>query len=378
MPKISDPRTVATVLFLIALAVLPAITEALDEPFYMDLAIKVMIFAIAAASLDLILGYGGMVSFGHAAYLGIGGYAVAVFSFYGIDNGFLQFAVTILASAAVALVIGAISLRTGGVYFIMITLAFTQMLFFLGISIEEYGGDDGINTNRSEFIEAIDLNDQTTFYYFVFVVMLACLVVLRRIVASRFGQVIRGARSNDRRMAAIGFPTYRYRLTAFVISGTMCGIAGALFANLNEFLTPEVMGWQISGEIMVMVIMGGMGSIFGPVFGAAAFLVVEDYMKDITQHWMLFFGPLLVFLVLFAKGGIYGLFPKHLADAPKFLLGCVIVIGGFWGYAVLIDLVGVDYTALIFLALIVAARFWRQSLETLRRLRSPADGKTPT
>ena len=306
-----DPRGLWLVGGLAVLVLVPPIAAVLDEPYYPTLFARVMIFAIAAVSLDLILGYGGMVSFGHAAYLGIGGYAVAILSFYGIDNGFLQFAVAVVASASIALVIGAICLRTTGVYFIMITLAFTQMLFFLGISIEEYGGDDGLNTNRSEFIDALDLSDDTVLYYFILVVMIFCVYVTRRIVRSRFGMVVQGARSNEQRMQAIGFPTYRYKLTAFVIAGTMCGVAGALLANLTEFVTPEYMTWFRSGEIMVMVLMGGMGTVFGPLFGAAAFLLLEEVLSSLTEHWMIIFGPLLVILVLFARRGIYGMFAKR-------------------------------------------------------------------
>ena len=306
-----DPRRLWLAGGLAVLVLVPPIAAVLDEPYYLTLFARVMIFAIAAVSLDLILGYGGMVSFGHAVYLGIGGYAVAILSFYGIDNGFLQFAVAVAASASIALVIGAICLRTTGVYFIMITLAFTQMIFFLGISIEEYGGDDGLNTNRSEFIAALDLNDDTVLYYFILAVMIFCVYVTRRIVRSRFGMVVQGARSNEQRMQAIGFPTFRYKLTAFVIAGTMCGVAGALLANLTEFVTPEYMTWFRSGEIMVMVLMGGMGTLFGPLFGAAAFLLLEEVLSSLTENWMIIFGPLLVILVLFARKGIYGMFAKR-------------------------------------------------------------------
>ena len=307
---LSNPRTLAVVLGFVALASVPPIAAVLDEPYYLALVARIMIFAIAAVSLDLILGYGGMVSLGHAAYLGVGGYAVAIFSFYGIDNGFLQFAAAIAASALVALAIGAICLRTSGIYFIMITLAFTQMLFFLGVSIEEFGGDDGIGTNRSTFGDVLDLNDDTSLYYFIFTILLLFVYILRRLVNSRFGMVIRGARSNDRRMQAIGFPTYRYKLVAFVIAGTMCGVAGALLANLSEFVTPGYMHWFRSGEILVMVLMGGIGTLFGAIFGAATFLLLEDILSDLTEHWMIVFGPFLVFLVLFAKRGIYGLIPE--------------------------------------------------------------------
>ncbi len=311
MASLTTPRMLATLIGFAGLALVPPITGVIDEPFYLTLFARVMIFAIAAVSLDLIMGYGGMVSFGHAAYLGIGGYAVAILSFHGIDNGFLQFAIAIVGSAVIAFFIGAVSLRTGGVYFIMITLAFTQMLFFLGISLEKYGGDDGINTYRSEFVQGIDLGDDTHLYYFIFAILAVCVYLSRRIVNSRFGMVVRGAHSNDRRMQAIGFPTYRYKLAAFVISGTMCGVAGALLANITEFVTPEYMNWGRSGEILVMVLMGGMGTIFGPVFGAAAFVLLEDILSDLTQHWMIIFGPFLVILVLFARRGLYGLLPER-------------------------------------------------------------------
>jgi branched-chain amino acid transport system permease protein len=300
-------RRFAVVVGLVVLVVLPFVTEVIDEPYYVDLVTRFMIFAIAAASLDLILGYGGMISFGHAAYLGLGGYAVAIFSFYGIDNGFLQLAVAILGSALIALLIGAICLKTSGLYFIMITLAFTQMLYFLGVSLEEYGGDDGVNTNRSEFFEALDLYDPTTFYYFVFGLLVVCVLGLRRVVASRFGRVISGAKSNDLRMRAIGFPTFRYRLIAFAISGAICGIAGFLLGNLTEFVTPEYMHWSRSGELLVMVVMGGTGTIFGPVIGAVGFLLLEEWLSSLTEHWLLFFGPSLLLLVLFAKRGLFGL-----------------------------------------------------------------------
>ena len=291
------------------MAMIPPITAALDAEFYMSLAARMMIFAIAAVSLDLLLGYGGMVSFGHAAYLGTGSYAVAILSFYEINNGFLQLAVAIGASALVALVIGFICLRTRGIYFIMITLALTQMLYFLGISLEEYGGDDGINTDRSEFFEWFDLGDDTNLYYLILFFLVICVWFTWRLINSRFGRVIRGSQSNDDRMQAIGFPTFRYKLTAFVIAGVICGIAGFLLANLTEFVTPEYMHWFRSGEIMIMVLVGGMGTVFGPVFGTIAYLLFEEVISDITEHWMIIFGPLLLILVLFAKQGIWGMLP---------------------------------------------------------------------
>ena len=295
----------------VVLALVPIVAEAIDEPFYLTLIARIMIFAIAAVSLDLILGYGGLISFGHAAYLGLGAYAVAILSFYEIDNGYLQFVMAILGSAFAALIIGAICLRTSGVYFIMITLAMTQMLYFFGISLEEYGGDDGINTNRSEFATWFDLNEDFNLYYLILAVLVICVAITYRLIHSRFGMALRGIHSNEPRMQAIGFPTFRYKLLAFVIAGAMCGVAGALLANLTEFVTPEYMHWFRSGEIMIMVLVGGMGSLFGPVFGAAAYLLFEEVFSGLTQHWMIIFGPLLVILVLFAKKGLWGLIPER-------------------------------------------------------------------
>jgi len=312
-------RLILILVGLAALALAPPIASALHQPFYIDLLRRVMIFAIAALSLNLILGYGGMVSFGHAAYLGIGGYAVAILSFYGINNGFLQLAVAVGASALVALVIGAVSIRTSGIYFIMITLAFTQMLYFLGISLDEYGGDDGMRlATRSDFGGLIDLGDSTAFYYLVLAVMVLCLYLIHRIVNSRFGMVIRAAKSNEARTHAIGFSPYSYRLVAFVIAGAMCGVAGLLFVNHTAYLTPDFMHWTRSGEIMFMVILGGIGTSVGPVLGAFVLLVLEDVLSGMTgfvgQHWQLFIGIFLVLVVLFAKRGLAGLLPGAQRD----------------------------------------------------------------
>ena len=314
-------RTKLSVLIagVVILALVPLLAEAVDDDFYVTLFARIMIFAIAAVSLDLILGFGGMISFGHAAYLGLGAYAVGIFSFYGINNGFMQFGMAIVGSALVALIIGAICLRTRGIYFIMITLALTQMLYFLGISLEEYGGDDGLNSDRSEFFSGFDLNEEVNLYYLILVFLVVTVFLMHRLINSRFGMVVRGCHSNEDRMQAIGFPTFRYKLTAFVISGAMCGVAGALLANLTEFVTPEFMHWFRSGEIMIMVLVGGMGSLFGPAFGAAAYLLFEEWVPDVMElaisgsgeNWHFIFGPLLVILVLFAKKGLWGLIPGN-------------------------------------------------------------------
>jgi len=306
----SRARAIAIVLGLLALAAVPPIAAALNQPFYLDLFRRIMIFAIAAVSLDLILGYGGMVSFGHAAYLGVGAYAVGVLGYHGIHNGYLQWAVAIGASMLLALGIGAVSIRASGVYFIMITLAFTQMLYYLGISLAAYGGDDGMRlASRSQFPGLLDLRNATVFYYVVFAILVACLVLGHRIVNARFGMVIRAARSNEPRARAIGFSPYPYRLGAFVIAGAMGGVAGALLVNHTQYLTPEFMHWTRSGEIMFMVILGGMGTLAGPVLGAAVLLLLEDVLSAWTTHWQIILGPFLLLAVLFAKRGLFGLLP---------------------------------------------------------------------
>lgn len=349
-----DPRFVIIIVGLLALALLPWFASQVDNTFLVSFVAKMMIFAIAAATLDLILGYGGMVSFGHAAYIGLGAYAVAVSAKYFGDicgvldegeacawaflsSGWFQFPVAFFGSALVAFIIGLLSLRTSGIYFIMITLAFTQVLLFLGIGLEEFGGDDGITVDRSDFgffhlrDSVFEPRDGGAIYYFALVLMILSVFALRRIVSSRFGMVIRGAYSNPVRMRAIGFPVYRYRLTAFVIAGAICGLAGALFTNHQEFLTPEYMLWIRSGEIMIMVIMGGMGTIFGPVFGALGFLATEEVLQGIVgrDYWYLVFGPLLIVLVLFAKRGLFGLIPDTWSEMPKFLIGALISIFAF-------------------------------------------------
>jgi len=241
-------RSWILIAILLLLAAVPPIAAAFAQPFYLDLLRRVMIFAIAATSLNLILGYGGMVSFGHAAYFGIGAYAVGILSHHGIDNGWLQWGLAIGVSALVAAAIGSVSVRTSGIYFIMITLAFTQMLYYLGISIEEYGGDDGMRLKvRSQFSGLIDLDDPASFYYLVLAILALFLFLSRRLVNSRFGRVLQAIRSNEARTRAMGISPYPYRLAAFIIAGAMCGLAGALLVNRTAYLTPEFMNWTRSG-----------------------------------------------------------------------------------------------------------------------------------
>jgi branched-chain amino acid transport system permease protein len=310
-----SPRTLLLLAVLVLLAAVPPVAAALGQPFYLELFRRIMIFAIAAVSLNLILGYGGLVSFGHAAYLGIGAYAVGVLAHYGITDGFVQWFVAIAGSALVALLIGSISIRTSGIYFIMITLAFTQMLYYLGVSIEEYGGDDGMRLKARSSFPLVDLGDPTAFYYLVLALLALAIYLVQRIVHSRFGMALQAARSNEARTRAIGFSPYPYRLAAFCIAGAICGLAGALLVNQTVYLTPEFMNWTRSGELMFMVILGGIGTAAGPVLGAAAFLLLEDVLqgwallpKDwVREHWQLYLGVILVLVVIFARRGLAGL-----------------------------------------------------------------------
>jgi branched-chain amino acid transport system permease protein len=304
-------RNLAIVALLLALVLLPVYVELGGSRFLLTLFTRILILAMAAVSLNLILGYGGMMSFGHAAYLGIGGYAVGMLAHEGVFSGFIQWPVALLASALFALVIGALSLRTRGVYFIMITLAFAQMAYYIVAGLARYGGDDGLTIyKRSQFVSPINLSNKVQFYYICLALLFASIYLVWRIINSRFGLTIQGARSNDTRMRAIGFPTYRYKLVCFVIAGTMCGLAGALLANHTDFVSPAMMYWTRSGDLIIMVVLGGMGSAFGPLFGAVALLVLEEVLSGITEYWQIILGPLLLLVVLFARGGIDGLLAK--------------------------------------------------------------------
>jgi branched-chain amino acid transport system permease protein len=322
------PRNVVVALLLLFLALVPVYASVTGNVFLMTLFTRIVILAIAATSLNLILGYGGMVSFGHAVYLGVGGYAVGILATEGFPSGFLQWPLALLVSALFGLIVGALSLRTRGVYFIMITLAFAQLAYYFGVGLDRYGGDDGLTlARRSQFANLINLGNRTQFYYLCFALLLACIYLCWRMVNSRFGLVIQGARSNDRRMRAIGFPTYRYRLACFVIAGTLCGLAGALLANHTGFISPAMMHWTRSGDLIVMVVLGGMASAFGPLIGAVTLLVLEEALPLLirlaalpfvgqqlavkaSEYWQIVLGPLFLLVVLFARGGINGLLER--------------------------------------------------------------------
>jgi branched-chain amino acid transport system permease protein len=303
-----NPRGAVSVGLLVILALLPIYASLTGNVFAMTLFTRIIIMAIAAVSLNLIMGYGGMVSFGHAAYLGIGGYAVGILWKEGITSGFVQWPVAIGASALFALAVGALSLRTRGVYFIMITLAFAQMIYYAALGLDRYGGDDGLTIRqRSQFDGLIDLNNKTLFYYLCFALLIASIYLVSRIVHSRFGLVIQGARSNERRMRAIGFPAFRYKLVCFVIAGALCGLAGALLANHTNFISPAMMFWTRSGDLMVFVVLGGLGTPFGPLIGTAAYLLLEEALSRVTEYSGLVLGPVLLLVALYLRGGIEGL-----------------------------------------------------------------------
>jgi branched-chain amino acid transport system permease protein len=308
MTALLTPRNAFVVGLLAILALVPVYSALTGNTFLMSLFTRIVILAMAAVSLNLIMGFGGMVSFGHAAYLGIGGYAVGILAKEGINSGFIQWPVALIASGLFALGVGALCLRTRGVYFIMITLAFAQMVYYVAVGLDRYGGDDGMTIHRrSQFVDPINLSNKTFFYYLCFALLLAVVYLVWRLVHSRFGMAIQGARSNERRMRTIGFPTFRYKLTCFVIAGVLCGLAGVLLANHTDFINPSVMNWARSGDLMVMAVLGGMGSVLGPVIGAVAFLLLEEVLSRITEYQGLILGPMLLAVALYSRGGIDGL-----------------------------------------------------------------------
>lgn len=317
------PQIVLASATLFALALLPQVAGFLDNPFLIRVGIRVMIMAIAALSLNLILGYGGMVSLGHAAFIGIAAYVVAILNWH-VSNGepFITWPVVIQGSADAsvvapiaiatsalgALVIGFISLRTSGLYFIMITLAFAQMLYYLFIAFQKYGGEDGTQLLERLTLGPIALNNRIVLYYIVFGALLGVLLLIDRIVRSRFGMVLQGCRQNERRLEAIGYPTFRYKLLAFVIAGAIAGVAGVLLAASQQFVSPADLAWSRSGELVIMLVLGGVGTLFGPLFGSAIYVVLELVLGSWTTHWQIIFGPVFIFFVLFVNGGVAGLF----------------------------------------------------------------------
>lgn len=305
-------RLLPSVLCLAALLLLPTLAQALGQSFYVGVASRILIFALAASSLNLILGFGGMVSFGHAAFVGVGAYAVGILMQHGIASAWLAWPLALLAAGLFALLIGAISLRTKGVYFIMITLAFAQMLYYLMISLDAFGGDDGLSlAGRSQFGLGLDLSRDDTFYYLVLVLGVLVFILLQRLLNSGFGHALQAIRENEPRMQALGFPVYRIKLMAFTLAGALAGLAGALLANQGGFVSPSMMQWSESGMLMVMVILGGVGHLYGGFVGAVVFLVLEEVLSTFTIHWQLGLGAALLAVVLLAPNGLLSLWRRR-------------------------------------------------------------------
>jgi branched-chain amino acid transport system permease protein len=308
MPSILfRPSQWVPLLILLLLAAVPFVAHATGQQFYVAFFARIIIYAIAACALNIALGYGGLVSFGHSLFLGLGAYSVGLASFHGVGSGWVHLALCLGICALVALVTGAISLRTSGIAFIMITLAFAQMGYFLFVSLKNYGGDDGMSIALTSRFGPIDLSSATSVYIAAFTVLLLSIWWLGKLRLAPFGMVIRGAKQNARRVNAAGIPVVRYQLLAYVMSGMLCGVAGLLLANLNAFASPSTLAWAVSGELIVIIVIGGLGTVFGPLLGALVFLGLEEVLKGFTDHWMIIFGPLIVFVALLGKSGIMGL-----------------------------------------------------------------------
>ena len=295
------------VIFLI-LAAIPVLALIRSEDYLLSLFERLMIFAIAALSLDLLIGYGGLISFGHAAFVGLGAYAVGILSAHGVHDAVIALPVALLSSALFAYVTGVVCLRTKGVYFIMITLAFGQMVFFTASSLAPYGGDDGLTIAARNTLGGFAFfRSEGSLYYLIWGCLLGAYCFCRMLVGSRFGRVFRGAKENALRMETIGFNVYRFQLAAYVIAGMMAGLSGFLLANATEFVSPAYMSWQRSGDLIIMVILGGLGSLHGAIIGAGAYLLLEEWLSAFTEDWKVIFGPFLVLVVLFARGGLLGM-----------------------------------------------------------------------
>jgi branched-chain amino acid transport system permease protein len=299
--------------FFLIFAVLPLVALGTGGGYLVSLGARIMIFAVAAVALDLLIGYGGLISFGHAAFIGLGAYSVGILAAHGITDALVALPTALAVSALYAFLTGIVCLRTTGVYFIMITLAFGQMAFFTATSLAPYGGDDGLTIAARNTVAGFALmTNERAFYYVVFACLVGSYFFCRALVSSRFGRVLRGAKENPVRTATIGFNVYRFQLAAYVIAGALAGLSGFLLANATEFVSPAYMSWQRSGELIVMVLLGGLGSLNGAILGTAAYLLTEEWLAGFTENWKVIFGPVLVVVVLFARGGLIGLWAEFM------------------------------------------------------------------
>ncbi len=294
-------------LLLALLLAVALVLPPLGGVYYTRFATLIAIYGMAALSIDLLLGYTGLITFGQAALFGVGAYTAGMLTVAGVTQALIVWPAAMAAAMLFALIVGSLSLRTRGFQFIMVTLAFAQMAYYFSQSLRAWGGDDGFTLPRRDALGSLPLNNHATFYYVVLALLVLVLILSDRIVKSQFGMVIQGIRDNERRAAAVGFPPYPYKLAVFVIAGGIAGLAGALMANHTSFVSPAVLSWQLSGELLAMVILGSANSLVGPVLGAAFFLAFRDVLSDFTEHWMLFFGPLLVARVLLMRDGLWGM-----------------------------------------------------------------------
>ena len=302
----TQPQVLVSTVVLLLLLALPVIALATKQPFYITLFTRVIIYAVAACALNLLIGYTGLVSFGQSLFLALGAYAVGIPSFHGITNGWAHLVFALLGAASVAAIIGLVVLRTQGMAFIMITLAFAQMFFYLGISLKNYGGDDGIRLETRSSLFPVDLTSNTALYYLSLLILIAVLFFSWRLIHSGFGMTLRGIKGNERRMKAMGFNTLKFKLAIYIVAAMITSVAGFLLANLTSYTSPAFSAWTVSGEIIVMVVLGGMGTIFGPVIGAIGFLMLEEGLKELTEFWGMPLGLIIVAIVLLTKRGIYG------------------------------------------------------------------------
>jgi branched-chain amino acid transport system permease protein len=327
-----SPRNLVSLACVLLLACLPWLLALAGQDYLLSLATRALIYGLAAASLNFILGYGGMVSLGHAAFMGIGAFTVAILahhsyeatpvfsflpSFQGTEQALIVWPLAVALAAFFALVSGVICLRTRGMHFIMITLAFAQMLFFLFTSLDTYGGSDGMSLYGRNTLPLVDLGSDTAFYYCCLAALAMFLLLMHLVVGSRFGRVLMGSRDNETRIRVLGFAPFGYRLASYCLAGGAAGLAGALLANQGEFVSPGMLHWTRSGEILVMVILGGMARLTGPVIGAFVLLFLEEYLAMFTEHWMILLGPFLILVVLFARGGIHSLLFDRLPGSRR-------------------------------------------------------------
>jgi len=298
-------RLILALLLCALFVLLPVYTSLTHSPYLLLEFSRILIFALAAVGLNLALGYGGMVSFGHAMYIGIGAYCVAIASFYGYDSGLLHLALVAGVTAAIAGPLGLVALRTRGIAFIMITLALAQMFYFLVVALKQYGGDQGLPIEQPSHFGALTGNS-IALYLSVLAALGLTLLFLRRLIQSRFGLILRATSLDERRVRAVGTTPLGYQLLGYVLSAELCALAGYFLANLTSFASPAYMTWTASGELIIMVLLGGAGTLFGPVVGATAFLLLEEALKGMTDHWLAIMGPIIVLIVVFLRNGLWG------------------------------------------------------------------------